>query len=54
VCVTGWTSEQIKKLVLCREFQELLVDLKATQTKYREHFPDKPKVLMFPFHKVGS
>jgi len=52
VCVPGWSSEQIKALVLDQGFQELLVGLRDTQTKYREHFEDKPKVLMFPFHKV--
>jgi hypothetical protein len=52
VCVPGWSSEQIKALVLHPGFQELLVDLRNTQTKYREEFEDKPKVLMFPFHKV--
>lgn len=52
MCVPGWSSEQIKALVLHPDFQELLVDLRNTQTKYRQEFEDKPKVLMFPFHKV--
>ena len=52
VCVPGWSSEQIKALVLHPAFQELLVGLRNTQTKYREEFENKPKVLMFPFHKV--
>jgi hypothetical protein len=52
VCVPGWSSEQIKALVLHQGFQELLADLRDTQTKYRKEFVDKPKVLMFPFHKV--
>ena len=53
MCVPGWSSEQIKELVLHQNFQELLVSLRNTRNKYRDAFPDKRTVLMFPFHKVG-
>lgn len=50
----GWSSENIKRLVLNVDFQELLVNLRKTQTEYRNLFPHKPELLRFPFHKVGS
>ena len=49
---TGWSSEQCKRLVLNQQFQELLVTLRGTQTKYRAQHPERPKLLRFHFHKV--
>jgi hypothetical protein len=53
MCTSGWSSEQIKKLMLHAQFQELLSDLQKTQTKYRLEYPLKPGLLKFPFHKVS-
>lgn len=49
---TGWSSERCKRLVLNQQFQELLVGLRGTQTKYRAMHPEKPNLLRFHFHKV--
>jgi|LauGreDrversion4_2_1035121.scaffolds.fasta_scaffold99879_1 hypothetical protein len=40
--------------MLHTEFQDLLSDVRKTQTKYRLEYPMKPALLKFPFHKVSS
>jgi len=51
---SGWSSEQIRQLMLHAQFQDLLNDVQQTQKKYRLAFPEKQRLLMFPFHKVST
>jgi len=47
-----WSIEDCKRLLLHKQFQELLVELKTKQTSFRRSYPDKPQLLRFAFHRV--
>jgi len=49
---SDWTSEECRRLVMDKDFQDVLKSIKERQTYYRGVCPAKPTLLKFAFHKV--
>ena len=47
-----WPAEDCKRLVLNKQFQELLAELKQKQIHFRTLYPEKPRLLRFAFHRL--
>jgi len=49
---SDWTPQECRRLVMDKDFQDVLKSIKERQTFYRDAFPEKPRLLSFAFHKV--
>jgi hypothetical protein len=50
--IRHWTVADVKRLVLNKDFQELLADLQKKKMLFRGLFPEKPQLLRFAFHRM--